>query len=132
MEYNSSGALSVSTFAADSALPISDALVRIYGADEENRDIEYSTLTDIDGRSRPIILSAPSKAYSLAPGAKEKPYYSYDIYIDKNGYTSKVLRGVAVFENITTALIVNMIPKSNSALTDLNTESNSLENPNLE
>lgn len=132
MEYKSSGTLSVSTFAADSALPISDSLVRIYGTDEENREIQYSTLTDIDGRSRPIVLPAPSKEYSLSPAAAEKPYYSYDVYIEKAGYVSKALRRVAVFEDITTSLIVNMIPISKSPLTEINTDSESTENPNLE
>lgn len=133
MEYNAFGTLTVSTFAADSALPIPNALVRVYGIDEENRGVEYSSLTDINGKSRLFILPAPKKEYSLEPAAPEKPYASYDVYVEKENYIRKILRDVAVFEGITTALIVNMIPSNNSAdLTDLNRESSSAENPNLE
>lgn len=132
MEYNSVGSLTVSTFAADSALPISNALVRVYGIDEENKGVEYSDLTDIDGKSRLFLLPTQRKEYSLEPGAKEKAYASYDVHVERAGYADKLLRDVAVFEGVTTALIVNMIPRGESNLTDLNLESVSLENPNLE
>ncbi len=132
MEYNELGSLTVSTFAADSALPIQNTLIRVYGIDEENRGIEYSGLSDINGKSRLFILPSPSKKYSQRPGAEEKPYASYDVYIQKAGYADKLLRGVAIFEGVTTALIVNMIPNGDSKLTNLNLESDSIENQSLE
>ncbi len=132
MRYDAFGGLTVSTFAADSAIPIPDALIRVYGVDEENRGVEYSLLTDIDGKATLLSLPAPRKEYSMSPGAFEKPYASYDVYIEKVDYASKLFRGVAVFDGVTSALIVNMIPNGESKLTDLNLESDSIENPSLE
>lgn len=109
MPYTENAFLTVKT-TAGAALPVSDAVVRIRGADEENRFIEYSLLTDVDGVTPPISLPTPPKVASLSPRAPESPYSSYEVEIVKSGYYTKRLVGLAMFSGIDTILPIDMIP----------------------
>ena len=85
MRYTENAPLTVKA-TAGGALPVSDVVVRIRGADEENRFVEYSLLTDVDGVTRPTLLPTPPVAASLSPRAPEAPYASYDVDIIKSGF----------------------------------------------
>ncbi len=110
MAFNRIGTLVINASAAGGAFPISKAVVKITGSVEENRDVEYSILTDIDGVSEHIPLPAPSRELSQSPGAKEPSYALYNIQISAPGYYTKQVFDVAVFEGTETVLPVNMIP----------------------
>lgn len=110
MKFEDFGTLSVITSSANSSLPIEGSLVRISGAQEENSFIDYSIVTDVDGISEKINLPAPSKLYSLSPGAPEAPYGLYRIEVRNQGYFTKIIENVPVFSGINTYLPVNMIP----------------------
>lgn len=109
---DSHGSLRVRTYTAGGALPVKDALVRITGAEEDNRMIAYSLLTDRDGQTETVILPAPSINYSLAPDSKELPYSVYDIVITAQGYLTRRINGLTVFSGINSVQTVNMIPGS--------------------
>ena len=64
MNFEESGTLSVFTTEASASLPIEGSLVRVFGAAEENRFIDYSLVTDVDGLTEKIELPAPKKLYS--------------------------------------------------------------------
>ena len=113
MYKDGSGSLTVRTFLASEALPISDAVVRISGADEENSGLEYSLITDIDGVTDKINLKAPSSRYSQSPHPAEAPYLSYDVEVLKEGYYTKKIYGLPIFDNVSTTLPVSMIPVDN-------------------
>ena len=109
MLYTEYGTLAVSA-EGGGAIPIPDATVRIRGADEENRFTEYSLVTDRDGITDRVSLPAPPRSLSLAPGAPEKPYASYDVEIIKEGfYTTRIL-GAAIFAGIDADIPVVMLP----------------------
>ena len=112
MEYTDTGLISVRVYTAGGALPVENAVVRITGADEDDRFVEYSVLTDNDGLTKIIALPSPSKAFSLSPGAAEAPYSIYDIEITSNGFYTKNIKSVAVFSGVKSLLEVNMIPIS--------------------
>ena len=112
MQYNESGTVTVRVYTAGGALPVANSVVRIIGADEDNRFIEYSVITDIDGITKALILPSPAKAYSLAPHAKEIPYAVYDLEITADGYYTKRINNIAVFSGIEAIQEVNMIPIS--------------------
>ena len=110
MAFDKFGTLVVNITVADGALPLRDAKIRITGADEENREIVYSIRSDIDGISEVISLPTPEKALSLAPGATASSYAVYDIAVSSEGYYTKRIYNVPVFEGTETILPVNMLP----------------------
>ena len=110
MPFNNVGTLVVNAFTAGGALPVPGTVVRITGVDEENRTVEYSVITDIDGITEKISLPTPSRQLSLSPGSTEQSYAQYNIEISAPGYYTKRLFNVAVFEGTETLQQVNMIP----------------------
>ena len=110
MPFNRTGTLIINTSAAGGALPVSQTVVRIIGSVEENRDVQYSVLTDVDGVTEKITLPAPPRELSLSPGSPEPSYSLYNIEISAPGYYTKRIYDVAVFEGEETIQPVNMIP----------------------
>ena len=110
MKFNESGTLAIRTYTAGGALPIAGSVVRIHGSNEENRFIEYTLITDSDGITKIIALPSPDKAYSMAPGAKEAPYASYDVEVSSDGYYTKRISDVAIFSGIDSIVPISMIP----------------------
>ena len=92
------------------AFPVENALVRIRGAAEENRFIEYSRVTDEDGVTEKVYLPTPKLSDSLTPTSPELPYAVYDVQVSKDGYYTSNFYGVTVFPGIYAVLPVNMIP----------------------
>ena len=110
MKFEDFGTLSVITSSANSSLPIEGSLVRISGTEEENSYIDYSLVTDVDGLSKRVKLPAPSKKYSLSPGAPEIPFGLYRVEVRNLGFFTKIIENVPVFSGVNTSLPVNMIP----------------------
>ena len=79
MPYTDSGTMIIKTYTAGGALPVPKTVVRITGVDEDNKFVEYTLLTDVDGITPRIPLPSPSKSYSLAPSPSEIPYSLYNI-----------------------------------------------------
>lgn len=124
MNYENFGNIRIRTYAASGALPIDGALVKIYGADEYSNGVIYSVLTDEDGVTRQVALPAPSRVYSVAPGAKESPYSVYNIEISKNGFYPKRIDNVPIFNGIDAVLPIEMLPLSYGADGDIIPQSN--------
>jgi len=112
------GSLSVRAYTAGGGLPVEGALVRITGADEGNRDIAYSLITDEDGNAGTVRLPAPNIASSIAPSPAFTPYYIYDVAVEKDGFYDRVFRGVSVFPGVNSVQLVNMIPIGGGAAED--------------
>ena len=104
------GSLSVRLYTASGALPVADALVRISGADEDNRFVFYSLVTDNDGTTPILELPAPSKEYSMTPDPEYAPYSTYDVEVLADGYATKHIRGIPVFSGVHSLLPVSMLP----------------------
>ena len=112
MILSDSGAITIRTYSASEAEPIKGATVRIKGAEEMNRFVFHSLLTDRDGVTETVRLPAPQRSYSLSPFAAEKPYSVYDIEVTKDGFYPKRLLNVAIFAGVDALLPVNMIPSN--------------------
>ena len=110
--FDKKGSLKIRAYTAGGALPVEGALVRIFGADDENENIVYSLVTDIDGTTEKIELPAPSKILSEYPSSRETPYASYNVEIEKNGYFTKKLYNLPVFDGVNSELPIAMIPYS--------------------
>lgn len=112
------GTLTVRAVTANNALPVSGAVVRITGAEEQNRSVAHSELTNRDGTTRPISLPAPNKSFSLTPNPTETPYAIYDMEISAEGYYAKRMFALPVFAGINSLQIVNMIPRGDRPIED--------------
>lgn len=112
---DSEGTLRIRAYTASEALPIPNAVVRISGAEELNRLVSYSLLTDRNGITEAVTLPAPSLSYSLSPSPAEAPYALYDVEISANGYYSKVIKGISIFSGVNSVQLANMIPNSGGA-----------------
>lgn len=109
---NKNGTLKVRAYTAGGALPVEGAIVRITGAEEENKNVAYSLLTDNDGVTERITLPTPPRELSEFPSPTETPFAIYNIEIIKDGYFTKRLYNVPVFEGINSEQPVAMIPSS--------------------
>lgn len=110
MIFDESGTLAVRTYTAGGALPIKNSTVRIQGVDEENRFVEYTLTTDVDGLTEIIALPAPARTYSLAPNSAEIPYASYNVEVSADGYYTKRISDIAIFSGVGSFQPISMIP----------------------
>ena len=67
-------------------------------------------LTDRNGTIRPISLPAPSPEASLKPDTGLRPYTPVNVYARLDGYEQMESEDLQVFPNVTTRLILQMIP----------------------
>ncbi len=110
MNFTGEGFLKIKATYASNALPLSGVSVHVQSADEDSTDYNVQILTDNSGIAGPISLAAPSKIYSLASGAKERAFASYNVDVTKDGYYTKRIFDVPVFDGQSTTLPINMIP----------------------
>ena len=106
------GKLTVRTYTAGGGLPVAQALVRVSGAEEINRFVNYTLLTDIDGSTKSVSLPAPKRSNSLSPNSNGESFALYNVEVNKDGYYTKNVYGLEIFSGVTTILPVNMIPVS--------------------
>lgn len=110
MKYDSTGFLQIDATAAGGALPIPNLNVRISGADEDNRTVIYSIITDSSGKSETVSLPAPQRSYSLTPDPDEQAYSNYIIEAYGDGFYAKTIYNVAIFSGIKSILPLEMVP----------------------
>ena len=136
MKYDSLGRIRIRAYAASGAIPIEGVLVKIYGADEYNKDVIYSLITDVDGVTKEMPLPAPSKYLSTSPGAAEAPYAVYNIELAKAGFYPKRIDNVPIFADTAAILPIEMIPLTYTfngyVVPQSNLDSIIYENENLE
>ena len=131
--YSSSGSLIVSVYSARGAIPIPDALVTIRGSDKDSSGVISVLISDQSGNTPKITLPAPPAAESESPG-NEKPFATYNIEVDKEGFYPRQFLNVPVFSGITSIQPVNLIPLSEYSGESLPPEGANVtegQNPNL-
>jgi hypothetical protein len=115
---NSEGKLRIRAYTAGGALPVENALVKIKGAEESNRLVAYTLITDYDGLTPEVTLPAPSLEYSFSPDPSEAPFSVYDLEISAPGFYTKRISGLTVFPGVNSIQLVNMIPYSGENYVD--------------
>lgn len=103
------GYLIVSVSTARGVIPLENAAVTVYYEDKENSSVFSSMTTDRSGKTEKIALPAPSRELSEAPG-NTKPYATYTVAVEKEGYYSVTNVGVPIFDGITSVQPVEMVP----------------------
>ena len=107
------GFLRVSVRSANGAVPVPDAQVTIYAADEDNANtgVLYSLRTDESGLTPLIELPAPSRIESMTPGSPT-PYARYNIEVKKDGYGGVSNLGAPIFDGVVSTQPVLLVPLS--------------------
>ena len=103
------GTLLVRVSTAGIFLPVEGADVRVSGADEGNRSIQYLLTTDRSGLAERIPLPTPAVSLSLSPGGVAG-FSDYNIEVFKQGFYPVTFLNVPLFPGITSIQTVELIP----------------------
>lgn len=103
------GYLIVNVVTARGAIPLAGAAVTIYDGETEGKPIITVLYTDSGGKTERYALPAPSRDISLQPG-NSKPYATYMIQVDMEGFYPVANNGVPVFDGVTSIQPVEMVP----------------------
>lgn len=110
MEQNPSvGYLIVNVSTARGAIPLAGASVTVMYEEPDNSSVFTVLTTDQSGKTARVELPAPDRALSEAPGSV-KPYATYTLSIDREGYYTVTNTGVPVFAGVTSIQPVEMLP----------------------
>ena len=117
----SEGFLVVHVTTARGAIPLEGAAVSIRAnEDTENTpraDILYATVTNRDGNTERITLSAPPRENSMSPG-QVPPYSTYHLEVRREGYGMQSFVALPIFSGITAIQPVDMIPLAEDGTSD--------------
>lgn len=108
-ENGSYGRLRITATSGNRASPIEDVLITVTRAGTEPPELLAVLLTDSNGTTQTLEISAPSETLSETP-SDEKVSATVDITAYKKGYFEVLNRNVAVFSGITSIQPVNMVP----------------------
>ena len=99
-EYTGKGGLTVALTHSRQTYPVSGATVEILNGNGKTIDTE---VTDQSGKTRRILLPAPSKVYSETPGESYKDVAAfYIIKINADGFLPVTIKNVPVFDGVNT------------------------------
>lgn len=98
--------LKFEVFTADRAEPVVGAAVVVRGENNE----EYHLVTDENGHTPLLELSAPSVDATLTPSYAGLPYGMYQAEIKADGYTDVLITGIQLFAQQVAIQPVEMIP----------------------
>lgn len=78
--------------------------------DVSETNYDFYTVTDENGKSGAVRLSAPSVEYSFGQGTADKAYYLFDVLVKAENYVPVFVRGIQVFPNLQSELPINLEP----------------------
>ncbi len=101
------GYLKIQARLADEAVPLSGVQVSIM--DDDGRKI-YEVTTDENGEAPVVSLETLDMALSLDPNYAGNPYVSYNVLARREGFQTRYVEGVAIYEGETAVLPVTLMP----------------------
>ncbi len=104
------GFLTSTVTVANNALPLADALVTIYIANNSGVSEFGRLLTDESGKTATVALPAPPIENSVMPISDLPAYESYTVRCDMEGYYSIIDMNVPVFRGVLSLQGFNMTP----------------------
>lgn len=104
------GYLQVEATTASRAVPVRDATVVVTEMSDGKEALIGMLITDENGATPVIPLSAPSRTLSESPDPSERPYSEYNIKVYKQGFYTVPLLTVPIFDGIKSIQPVSMIP----------------------
>lgn len=103
------GSLQVRAFTAEGALPVADALVRVYLHRGESDTLQYAVTTDADGLSPLLSLPGQDAALTQQPGAPAPPEDIW-VLVEKSGYYSQRHEHIVLYAGVRSRQPVALVP----------------------
>lgn len=108
---NSNGYLIGIVTAIRELYPVKNAKVTVFEGDFENMNVIDTSFTDLSGRTKTFVLPAPSKELSLEKSNTVKPFATYNMLVEADGYIKNIHLNIPIFENITSLQQSNLMPE---------------------
>ncbi|MFI3141618.1 MAG: hypothetical protein R3Y27_04830 [Clostridia bacterium] len=112
IDFDGEGTLVIQAFMASEAYPIVSAMVRVSESGDEA--VIFEGLTDVNGKTEPIVLSAPSADLSQQP-MNIAPYALYDVSVSQAKYKPRKYIDVPVFDGVESIQPVQLVPVDSSS-----------------
>ena len=98
---NSTGGIIAIVTSLKEIYPLKGAKVTIFtGNYNGDMNILDTDFTDESGRTKTFILAAPERQLSQSSGASEKPYASYNMMVERDGYIDNIHLNIPVFSGV--------------------------------
>jgi len=92
--------------------PVKGAKVTVFtGNYYDNMQVFDTGFTDESGRTKVFRLPAPEKSLSGTAGVSDKPYASYNMLVQSDGYIDNIHLNIPVFSTITSLQESNLMLK---------------------
>ena len=89
--------------------PVKGAKVTVFTGNYDNMNEIASGFTDESGKSPLFSLAAPDKELSESPGLSDKPYSSYNMLVQADGYIDNIHLNIPVFSGVQSVQRPNMM-----------------------
>ena len=116
--YTGTGYLVVRATTASAALPLEGAVVSVYGNVDGFSSLIARLQTGKDGLTPKIALLTPPRELSESPGNGDRSFATYNVSVRMNGFAPLTLRGVPVFDGITSVQPADLIPLAENGYPD--------------
>lgn len=103
------GSLIVQVTLARGAIPVPGAKVTV-STSGDNPTVISEMYTDESGRTKRLFLPAPQSSFSQAPGSKVRPYSTYNIKIESDGYYTEDAINVPIFDKVNSIQPIGLDP----------------------
>jgi len=105
------GYLIVNVTTARGAIPLNGATVSVFHTAVAGSPLVTVTKTGTSGKTERISLAAPNRISSMSPSNEAvKPYATYTVQVEKEGYYTVTGNDVPIFDGITSIQSFEMIP----------------------
>ena len=85
----------------NSLYPVENARVTVFSGEYEDMNIIDTDLTDISGKTKLFSLPTPAKNLSMAPDLSQKPYATYNMLVEADGFLKNIHLNIPIFSGIT-------------------------------
>lgn len=106
---NSTGRLTAIVTTLRTLYPVPGAKVTVFTGNYDDMTVLDTAFTDSSGRTEAFILPAPNRDLSLTSGASDKPYASYNMLVQADGYIDNIHLNIPVFSGVYSLQRSNMM-----------------------
>lgn len=89
--------------------PVVGAKVTVFTGNIEDMTVIDTALTDESGKTKSFVLPAPDRILSQTSGASDKPYASYNMLVQADGYIDNIHLNIPVFSGTNSLQASNLM-----------------------
>lgn len=85
----------------NSLYPVKNARVTVFTGEYEDMNIIDTDITDQSGKTKVFTLPTPDKNLSMAPDLSQRPYATYNMLVESDGFLKNIHLNIPIFSGIT-------------------------------